>query len=230
MTFRIYRLPIASGVVRVRKPGALGILAQGGTSLPMLSSAVEACAGNQAGASAQRSDPVGHVHAVCRAALLDGVTPDDLTWADRISVFTWATKPEIVPAMPEGVEAEWQLADVSPLVKQYGAILVDMAAQRYGVRPSTMLGVDREPWALELDIAMAYRGLRHEQGDGPDSEVEVEDIWGNKRHVPRSFLPTPPEGATVMHGDWLVEHYGIGVALGAGGEGCSGLNFIGTVH
>lgn len=56
--------------------------------------------------------------------------------------------------------------------------MLDRVAQRYGSRPSTLLGV-KDPWtALEIDQAIAMRGALQDEEDQntPDNIVDVEDL------------------------------------------------------
>lgn len=223
-TYTVYRMALPSGgVVRVRKPGIIGLLGRAPSMLPLLAAALEVSRPSDTETTKSESAPrtvIQTLQDFARSVLLEPDLADVLLWADLLAIHRWGLSPEVTPARLES-EAKWGANDLRPLIKGHGSILLDRIASRYGQRPSTLLGLtDNLALAADCDLAVGYRGLRYENnGD----EVEVEDMTGRKWRVPKSALATAnqPAGAHVINADWYTDRYGE-LNLTAGGEGGDG--------
>lgn len=233
-TYSIFRLRLPSGgVVRVRKPGTIGLLGRAPSLLPLLAAAAAVSRPSDTETTQSEVTPrtvLDVLKDVAHAVLLDTTLVDALLWADLLTLHAWALSTRHEPAVLES-EAAWSATDLKPLITGAGAILLDRVAQRYGQRPSSYLGLDPlSALAADCDFAVGYRGLRYDNA-GADEEVEAEigDGSGRTMRVPRSALATAdaPRGAKVINPDWYVDHYGPNLNFTAGGEGGDGLMHIG---
>ena len=198
----VYRLPLPSGgVVRVRKLNRTTLLGHGLLAFPLLAAAIEAGRDDE---DAPVPQTWKQLIALCRAALMDGtIDPADLSVTDRLAIYQWASTARVIePAIPDG-EQPFAAADFMELVRSPTAVTIETLCRRYTMRPSTLMGIEDDDLAADLDMALAYRGLRQDsdQADG-SGEIEVEDVYGNTHKVPASWFDTSVEpGTKVVHVD-----------------------------
>lgn len=228
MRYSIYRLPLPSGgVARVRKLDRLALLSHGLICFPLLGAAVTAASTEDDRAP----DTLRHVLKLCRAALVDPeVDPEDLPLADRMAVYHWANTPAAIEPAVLDCEAPWLVSDFRELASGSAAITIDMLCRRYAIRPSILIGIDDGEIAMDVDLALAYRGIIHESAaQRGESEIEVEDVMGNTHRVPANWFEAPDPAAKVTHADEYArraQRMGVReLALSAGGAmGASSLN------
>lgn len=223
MTYPIYRLTLPSGgVVRARKASVTARVASGAFGLPLLSAAVSAVADddNHDNDSPNSGTKLDTLLQLCRICLADrDIDPTDLTLVDQLALCQWGCTPGVVePAIPDG-EGTWDSADFLGLVRSSHALILDAASERYGTRPSVLLGIEGDV-AVDLDLAIAVRGLRH-SSDGSAGDVEVEDVMGEKHTVPSTWLSGADQrsGGRVTHMDTYAKLYGPSAWSAGGGCG-----------
>lgn len=227
ITIAAYRLTLpSSAVVRVCKASPLVLAAHGLFSSGLLQAAVEAVSTDKD--TSKQPSIVSSINFACTACMLDrDIEPSLMPLADRMAVHAWSTAPGIDGAVFESDVVLTQ-AFFLPLIRGAGALLLHVACEAYGVRPSAMLGisVDSE-LSMSVDMAVAYRGL-YRDAAGAEGIVEVEDVLGNKHQVPSTWLsspgrsgPTPAGNAT--HMDDYARFYGPCVLSAGGIEGGDGM-------
>lgn len=236
-TYRVYQFTAPSGaVVYVRRAAPVLLLAQETYVLPLLTAAMRLVSASRAEvapppAETQESNGLRSVvERICRACLVDPRCPEDIAFGDipqtdALAIYQWALTE---PGGEERAitERTWQLDDVRSIATGEGAILLDMVARRYRTRPSILLDVGDQPWAFDLDAAVAYRALAHENqaarearhgdggasgapaGTGDDDLVTVPDMFGAMHTVPRRWLPEIPRDAKVIDADDLAADRG----------------------
>lgn len=209
MTYTVYLLTLPSGhVVRVRKPGSTGLLAKGALVFPLLQASLNLADDDED--VAENDQSLAAVHAICRAVLVDDVPPDLLPWFDRLALVAWATT-EIDDNVPVVEEREWKAADFLPLVQGRVAPFLDAVCHRYGVTPSRYLKLEHAVFSADLDMAVAFRGLRQASRETAGEElIEERDVYGNVFHVPAKYLPAYdiPAGTKVIKADSIAARYG----------------------
>lgn len=228
MLVQTYRLPLAQGVVLVRKATLSTLCAYDLPIFPLLGQVI---AGKEEKAKASWGKRYEAIISICALALVDPeLEVDDFSMPDQAKLANWAVSPKIEPAEVD----EMREMSFARAVAGQVAILLDMVCKRYSLRPSALVGITDPTESLDFDLAVGVAGLRaearqaanargetiDEDGDAIDAvgEVEVEDAWGNKHRVPRDFLPGIPRGATVVHADQYAKAYGA-CTLSAGGHG-----------
>lgn len=200
------------------------LLAEGVPVFPLLSEAFAQAKSTQTVSPHSSSpDPAKRVEKICALALCRSeVTVDLLAWSDRLALYSWATAPGVDGAQVDGREEEWSAEGMIPLIKSNTSVLLDAVCKRYGRTPSEMMGVTEAGISNDLDMAVAYRGIRNESSGENDADVDVEDAFGNVHTVPQSWLPDVPEGAKMVDPQWWADNYGE-MTLSAGGEGGDGM-------
>lgn len=213
--FRTHLLQLPSGgVVEVRKPHPVLFLGQGRILSPLLSAAAQLIDN-----STTRQAQLRPLYQLVQMALVDpSVQAEDLPFTDLIAVYSWATS-----SAPMAVyrEQPYIAEDFLPLVVGQGALILDAASARYSIRPSILAGCDDTDFAVDFDLAIAYRGLTRDRGQ---DEVEAEDAWGNLHKIPSVWQQTEP--GRVIHMDDIaadMQRKGIKeMAFSTGGAiGCS---------
>lgn len=220
-TYPTYALRLPSGrSVLVRKPHAAVLLAENRLLLPLLSLA--AIAVSQDDEPRAPAKPLEAIRHYCEVALVSPRMPqeigfEDIAFSDALAIYQWAVMDDGA-ATPCGMRT-WNAMDLAPLIRGEGALYLDLLCSRYHQRPSVCLGVDEAPWSLDLDLAVAYRGLKRES-DGASGEVEVEDMFGGKHRVPAHWLAQSDveRGGRVMRAETLTGE----MALSVGGDGGDG--------
>lgn len=243
MQVRTYRLPIGRGVVLVRKATLQAICAHDLPVFPLLAKLLRAADSGKAEGKGKgkgkKGAGISSVAAICRMALVDPtLEPDDFTLSEQGFITKWALAEEIPPAEID----ELRPIDFNRMVTGKLAMIIDVVAQRYGLRPSTMVGIEDALEALDFDLAMGFGGLQAEakrksrqDGDEEESDesaddddgagsrrvgpgyVEVENALGQKYIVPRRILPEVPHGARVVKAEEYARAFGE-VTLSAGGD------------
>lgn len=217
-TVDVYRLGLPSGaVVRICKATPLVLAANGLFSTALLDAAMGAV-GPDKEQPTKQAHAVTSIDFVCRACLMDDINPDDMTLIDKMAVHSWATAPGNDGATYESIEPI-KAEMFFPLVKGAGAVLLHLACEAYGVRPSVVLGIDVDlELSLALDVAIAYRGLRREQTGG-EGEVEAPDMFGDIHKVPANWLSSAQRNGDrpPVHIDDMVKFWGPDTVLSAGG-------------
>ena len=220
--YRIYWLALPSGrFVLVRRADPAALVGRGRLLFPLLSHAIAACDLGQHEPPEPNHAAVDTIRRYCEACLVSPRIPDDITaeeipFSDALAIYQWATTGGSETDRFAG-ERAYQVSDFEPLVRGPAALFLDLMCARYHVRPSDALGVGAVTLGFDLDLALAYRGLRRET-DAAAQEVEVEDAFGGKHKVPADWLPQSqiPAGAKTIHADTFARRYGQ-VALSAGG-------------
>lgn len=201
MKYKVFYLQLPSGgVVLVRKLTRLAMLANGLLCFPLLSTAVEASSAEE---ERVKTGIAKHVMDLCRAALVDEeLSPHDLTLSDRMAVYQWASTPEVIDPAQEAGEREWGVAQFKNLVASQAAVTTDLLARRYMARPSELMGLEDADLAMDLDLAIAYRGIMAESKTARgEQEIEVEDIFGRTHKVPANWFEGADPGAKITHAE-----------------------------
>lgn len=184
----------SGGIVEVRKPHPLLTLGQNSLLPPLLSAAANAVHQNDS----PKQNPLKPIYGTVQEALVDTeIRAEDLPFVDLLAVYAWVVGGATEPAVPYD-ERVYGTADLLPLVRGTGATFIDAVSARYSVRPSVLLGFDTADFAIDLDLAIGYRGLVKESAPS-QNEVEAEDIWGNTHMIPASWQQH--EEGRVIHAD-----------------------------
>lgn len=223
------KLP-SGGWVEVRHPTAAAVLGAGHLLSPLLAASAEAAGIGEEDDVPAKREPIAVVRRYCEAVLVHPKMPgdidfDEVAFSDAYAIYAWATTRHGETRALRSVD--WVVQDFLPLVKSLPALHLDACCHRYGQRPSVVLGVEDTDFAWDLDIAIAYRGMRHES-DATRGEVEVDDMYGGKHKVPREWLASShvESGAAVMGEKQLARmaahQGGQFMALSAGGGADTG--------
>mgnify|MGYP001566592344 FL=1 len=223
--FPTYALALPSGRhVLVRRPDGAALLGAGALLFPLLSRAIAvAGAGGDDDATPAVTRPLDAVRRYCETCLVSPRMPgelafEDIPFSDARAIYEWAVL-DWGDAIPMGT-APHRPQDFVTMVGGEGAFWLDLVAHRYHQRPSQCLGVSEVEWALDLDLAVAYRALRRDS-DAAGGEIEVDDIFGDKHKVPRKWLAQEmvEPGGRVVKADALARTHGVGTPLSIGGIG-----------
>jgi hypothetical protein len=128
--------------------------------------------------SAPSLGPLEIIERYCRVALVSPRMPDEvqfeeIPYGDALAIYHWAAEGR---GMTEPYDRRpTQATEFVPMVQGEAALFLDTLCSRYHVRPSHCLDLDTSDFALDLDMAVAYRGLRRE-AETLDGETEGEDI------------------------------------------------------
>lgn len=220
-------LPSAQTVV-VRRADAPVLVGRDHMLLPLLSLA-SAVAGQTEDdrAVADPPKPYDTIRRLCETCLVSPRMPEDIAFeampfSDALAIYHWAML-GTGTTQAYGTR-EFQSQDFAPMIRGTGALYLDMLCARYGLRPSVCLGIEAASFSLDLDLAVAYRGICREH-DGMSGEAEVPDIHGNLHKVPRQWLAQydAPQEAKTSHIEWIAREPGMALSIGGiGGDATLG--------